>query len=115
LHGKALFVRSDALEMFQGRNRKKASAVSLFRFPRWLNEIEGRAVPTNFCFVHPKWRVTADEDGHIVSPWRYDAGADVAHQSARLRQPDIALHLAGSCQARARLIGPRLVVTRMVT
>jgi hypothetical protein len=33
-----------------------------------------------------EWRATADEDGHIASPWRYDAGACHPIQSPVLRQ-----------------------------
>ena len=30
---------------------------------------------TSLLNLQKKWRATADEDGNIVSPWRYDAGA----------------------------------------
>jgi len=33
-----------------------------------------------------QWRATADEEGTTSSPWRYDAAADQALQSANLRE-----------------------------
>jgi hypothetical protein len=44
---------------------------------------------TSLLNLQKKWRATADEDGNIVSPWRYDAGAYHTPESENMRPPAI--------------------------
>jgi hypothetical protein len=53
--------------------------------------------------------------GTIVSPWRYDAAAGCALQSANLRRPAILHYASRAIARRVRAMASNPVVTRMVT